>query len=152
MNENRQTTSDEIEESDIDLRKSALAAHLDIDVGDIEEARYGNNQFDAGGLGEYLVLTDAEADDKAREYIEDSLWAFRAEFLADFTDLPVEVFQALQSKCEDANDPIRRMIERADGIDDFVSQAIDADGRGHFIGQYDGAENEEGEFYIYRTN
>ncbi len=40
--------------------------------------------------------------------------------------------------------------------DEFVSQAISADGRGHFLNTYDGNENEqtiEGTtFYIYRMN
>jgi hypothetical protein len=51
--------------------------------------------------------------------------------------------------CESANPIIEALIE---DMDHFVSDAISSDGRGHFISRYDGEENEEGEFYIYRTN
>lgn len=142
----------EVEENDRDLRVSSLAAHLGIDAEDITDASYGENQFDADG-GEYLVLTDSEADDRAAEYIKDSLWAFNASFLSEFTDLPEEVFKGLQDKCEGANDTFATLVERAPGgIKLFVEQAISADGRGHFMSSYDGEENEQGEFYIYRVN
>lgn len=108
--------------------------------------------------GDYLVLTDEEADEKTAEYIEYSLWAFTPWFLADQTGLPVEVFEAIQDngKCESNNDAILSIIEKTCGLDEFVQSAISADGRGHFIAHYDHKENEEtvnGEtFYIYRTN
>jgi hypothetical protein len=51
--------------------------------------------------------------------------------------------------CESARPIVEALIE---DMDHFVSDAICADGRGHFLSQYDGEENEEGEFYIYRTN
>lgn len=108
--------------------------------------------------GDHLVLTDEEADEKAAEYIEQSLWAFIPSFLADETGLFVEVFEAIQGngKCESNNDAILSIIEKTCGLDEFVKSAISADGRGHFISHYDGKENEEtvnGEtFYIYRTN
>jgi hypothetical protein len=132
-------------------RIAALAKFLECDVDDISEASYGDNNFDAEG-GEYMVLTDDEADDRAKEYIKDSLWAFNASFLSDFTGLPIVVFEALQPQCESANDAIEQIIEQGDGLDDFVEQAISADGRGHFMSSYDGEENEEGEYFIYRTN
>jgi hypothetical protein len=39
-------------------------------------------------------------------------------------------------------------------MDDFVDDAIGADGRGHFLSHYDGNEVEDREsgLYIYRTN
>jgi hypothetical protein len=52
--------------------------------------------------------------------------------------------------CEDANEIVRAMI--GERMDDFVSQAIGADERGHFLSSYDGEENQQGEFYIYRNN
>ena len=104
---------------------------------------------------DYLVLTDEEADEKAKEYILDSVWAFTPSFLASFTGFDIEVFEAIQNngRCESNNAAILSMIEDED---DFVSDAISADGRGHFMSTYDGEENEEevnGEtFYIYRIN
>jgi ferredoxin len=36
--------------------------------------------------------------------------------------------------------------------EDNVEDAIDADGRGNFISHYDGVENEQDGFYIYRVD
>ena len=56
-------------------------------------------------------------------------------------------------KCEGANDAILALIKKTDGgLDGFVEDAISADGRGHFLSSYDGDENEENGFYIYRTS
>jgi hypothetical protein len=107
---------------------------------------------------DYLVLTDEEADEKAKEYITDSLWAFNPSFLANMTDFDEEIFQAIadNGKCESNNDVIYNTIQKTCGINDFVEAAVQADGRGHFMSSYDGNENEEtvqGEtFYIYRQN
>jgi hypothetical protein len=51
--------------------------------------------------------------------------------------------------CESANAIVKAIIS---DIDEFIQDAIDSDGRGHFINSYDGEENEHGEYYIYRTN
>lgn len=137
-------------------RKQILAKYLDIDVEDLD-GEDDDDRFELGSK-EYLVLTDSEADKRAAEYIEDSLWAFNSSFLSDFTGLPEEMFKAVQDKCEGANDAILQCIKQVkdqsmvDGIDLFIEQAISADGRGHFMSSYDGEENEEGEYYIYRTN
>ena len=107
---------------------------------------------------DYFVLTDEEADEKAKEYILDSLWAFNASFIAYHTDLDEEVIQAIHDngKCESNNDTIHNLIKKLGDLDDFVSDAISADGRGHFLSSYDGNENEETvngtTFYIYRQN
>lgn len=145
------TEPEEIETDD-DLRISALAAFLGCDADDISEASYGDNNYDAP-RGEYMVLTDDEANEKAAEYIKDSLWAFNASFLASYTDLPEEVFTAMQDKCEGANDAFYALVSRADGgLEGLIEEAISADGRGHFLNTYDGNENEEGSYFIYRTN
>lgn len=112
---------------------------------------------DPRGDDKYIVLTDEEADEKAAQYIRESLWAFNASFIIDHSKLPHEAEGMIKSwqaeKCEDANDTIEALI---DDMDVFIEDAISADGRGHFITSYDGNENEEtvnGErFYIYRMN
>lgn len=135
-------------------RIAALAKHLGCEVDDISATGYNDSSFDACG-GEYLVLTDDEAQERAREEIRESLWAFRAEFIAahstnGWSDDCVKALEKMQGElCESANPIIEALIK---DIDHFVSDAILADGRGHFISGYDGEENEEGEFYIYRTN
>ena len=120
----------------------------------IEVEEYDTDDYN----NDYLVLTDSEADDKSKGYILNSLWAFTPSFLSERTELDSEVFEAIQSngKCEDNNDTIYNLVQKLDSIEDFVSAAISADGRGHFMNSYDGNENEEtvnGEtFYIYRIN
>jgi len=63
---------------------------------------------------------------------------------------------ATANNCESNNDTIYNLIEKLDDIDSFVSAAISADGRGHFMSSYDGNENEETvngiTYYIYRIN
>lgn len=131
-------------------RITALASHLGIPRGEVEDL--GDNRFGVGN-DEYYVLTDQEADARTREYIDESLWAFKAGFIIDHSKLPVEAeimvafFQ--EQKCEGANDTVRALIT---DMDEFVSDAIASDGRGHFLSPYDGEEHEKGRFFIYRVN
>lgn len=111
--------------------------------------------------GDHLVLTDDEADEKAGEYIADSLWAFNPSFLAGVTGVDQEVFEAIAAndRCEGNNEAIRRLV--GDDYERLVEQAIGADGRGHFLNTYDGHEHEINLFevtgvneylYVYRIN
>ncbi len=115
------------------------------------ESGWSENSFTVDG-GEYLVLTDSEADEKAAEYIADSLWAFNADFLSGETDLDSAVFTALQPQCESANDAVTALINATCGMSSFVESAISADGRGHFLSFYDGNEGKSGDYFIYRVN
>lgn len=140
---------DDLDEDDR-RKRVALAKFLDIDVLNVEGEDY---DYDATGRW-YLVLTDEEADEKAQECIESSAWAFNSGFLAGFTGIPAEMFEAVHDKCEGANDAVLQCIEKAGGIEEFAERAIHADGRGHFLSSYDGRENEEEvdgvTYYIYR--
>lgn len=122
-------------------------AHLNEELEDNNQDEYETE------FGDYLVLTDEEADERAEEYILDSVWAFNAKFIIQNSDLPCEAEEMIksfqESKCEDANETILALISDKD---DFVKQAISADGRGHFMNSYDGEENEQDSYYIYRTN
>jgi hypothetical protein len=140
-----------------ELKKEALALYLKEDITEIKEDTYDENSF-SFNREEYLVLTDEEADEKTTEYIMDSLWAFRPEFIANHSNIKNnEAIKALEKMqetlCEDANELVRAIIK---DIDRFVKDAICADGRGHFLSGYDGEENEiehkKVMFYIYRTN
>ena len=106
-------------------------------------------------IGEdYLVLTDEEADDMVRDYIEESAGMFTPSFLSGFTGIDEEVFKVLQEKGDmAAYDAIRSMIR---DFDAFVEAAVSADGRGHFLATYDHNEHEvivnDTPYYIYRVN
>ena len=130
---------------------STLAAYLECDTEDLIESSHQGGRFEYGNK-EYLCLTDSEADEVVKEYIRESVWAFNASFLASMTGLDEEMFVFASEKCESANDSILRTIEKTCGLDEFVSAAVSADGRGHFLSGYDGNENEHGDYYIYRVN
>lgn len=156
------------QEIDIDILKAlALKRHLEEPFFEFEGQYYEGTRskselvppYDENDYNkDYMVLTDEEADEKAKEYITETLWAFNPGFLADMTDFDIEIFKAIRDngKCEDNNDVLFNTIKKTCGIDTFVEAAIQADGRGHFMSSYDGNEYEEeinGEtFYIYRLN
>jgi hypothetical protein len=106
------------------------------------------------GKKEYLVLTEDEADKKTKEYIRESVWAFNASFISGHTGLSEEFLSAVQEAlCEDANEGLVEILERFEVWDDFMSEAISADGRGHFLAHYDSEEHEgPDDSYIYRVN
>lgn len=148
--------------STTDERLNTLAEFLGLN----EEENAEVVQEDTDGLysygnEEYLVLTDEEADDKAKEEIEYSLWAFNSDFIIEhcknYEDMSTyeweEAVQSLNKAqrecCENANGLVKALIH---DMEEFVEDAIDADGRGHFISRYDGVENELNDYYIYRVN
>lgn len=99
---------------------------------------------------EYAVAEgEEEANKAARQVIEDSICYFRPDFLADHSDVPEDVFVFLANKCFDNNEAYKAMIY---DVDDFIDDAIDADGRGHFLNSYDSRENEIGEYFLYRVD
>jgi hypothetical protein len=129
----------------IDMDEAAKLASIgcffDLSLDEVLELDPNETEKDIQGIT-YYIGTDEEMDELATKYIEDSAWAFNASFLADMTDLPIEVFEALSDKFEDSNDAVVRLIEKTCGMEDFVSAAISADGRGHFLNSYDGEEDE----------
>ena len=108
--------------------------------------------------GDYLVLTDEEADEKAKEYILDSVWAFNYSFLCAHSgaiaEIPEKEYIEMAGKlCESFNKAVLAMIPDKEH---FIKDAIMADGRGHFLSPYDGNENEikvgKEYYFIYRQN
>lgn len=116
---------------------------------------------------EFYILEDERAYALAFQLIKDELWAFTSEFImehlkhdivycehpVDLEDLRLAIRAAQKRLCEGANAIIHALI---DDLEDFVDDAIAADGRGHFISSYDGEEHEvtvDGEtYYIYRLS
>ena len=130
------------------------------------DSYYNEYRFDVYG-DEYIATDDDRAYATAFREISRSLWAFNTDFILDhlkdeikFGDYSVDLgelkkaLKALQEKlCEGANAIIHALI---DDLNEFVEDAIAADGRGHFISPYDGEEHEvtvDGEtYYIYRLS
>lgn len=140
--------------NDTDKRIEALAKHLGIEPSEVTQGRYDNDSFKAHG-SEFLVLTDSEADERASEYILETLWAFNVEFIAahsktELDDDAIKALKEVQGKlCESANSVFLALIN---DTEDFVADAIRSDGRGHFLSQYDSNEWQNGEYFIYQTN
>ena len=103
---------------------------------------------------QYAIATDDKvAHDACTEYIKESLWAFNTSFLWAQTGIDEKVFETLAPLCEDANDAIRCLINDTCGLEQFVDEAIFADGRGHFLGYYDSNEIElDGDMFAYCIN
>lgn len=139
-------------------RIEALTAHLELTGDEWEEVTIDSYDETLLSFGqqEYLVLTDEESDDRVVEHIRQTIWAFRPGFLARHSVMSadigaaVKVFETLQEMCEDSNDTVLRLIE---DLDAFVVDAVDTDGRGHFLSCYDGEENDAAHgLFIYRIN
>lgn len=127
---------------------------------------YSEYRYEACGE-EFYVLEDERAYALAYQIIKDELWAFTPEFIAEhlkhdivYCDVPVDLndlrlaIRAVQERlCEGANAIIQALI---DDLNEFVEDAIAADGRGHFISSYDGEEHEvtsyDETYYIYRLS
>ena len=117
--------------------------------------------FEMEDGSEWLVLDEDEANELAREEIEDSLWAFNPNFIVRHmgnwdklttkqeSDLIGALGQIQGSLCENCNPLVAAIIE---DMDEFVYDAIASDGRWHFLARYDDVEVElEGtDFYAYR--
>ena len=113
-----------------DTESILLANFLEIDI---DEAQSLIDKDD------YLVLTDEQADKVVRDYIKETVWAFNPSFLSKHTGVDEEIFTNLAERCEANNKSYLRMIK---DLDEFIEQAVSADGRAHFMSSYDGNEHE----------
>jgi hypothetical protein len=145
----------------VELKIQALCQVIECEPDDLHEERYdhyGLKIFSFHGL-EYAIGTDEESQEAASECIKQSLWAFNASFIIDhskvgYTPELEKSLKEMQGKlCESANELVGALIQ---DMDEFIEEAISADGRGLFLSSYDGNEEEiklNGEyFYAYRLN
>jgi len=140
--------------------EEAASKILGCDVDDVEcltYDHYGLKVF-SNGAEEYAIGSDEEANEAIKQYMQDSVWSFRPEFIASHTKAGstngmIKAITALQESCEDCNEDVKILIE---DMEDFISDAVSADGRGMFLSPYDSEEQEiviDGEYYFaYRLN
>ena len=134
----------------VDARQAALAAHLGVDVDDVT----GDGDTWTHGRSEWLVLSDDDADERAAEAIRDSLWAFRSEFIAGHTrprlnGAGIKALAEMKANMRESAQPLIEALIH--DMDDFIRDAISADGRGHFLASYDFEECEQDGWYLYRV-
>jgi hypothetical protein len=131
---------------DDDERRLSLMEALGRDetgpMEDMTECDWSDDALECEA-GTFRVLSDEEVNDACREYIGETLWAFNADFLANYmpAGLTSDDVEALRGdRCEDVNDAFRALV--GDRFEDLVSDAVAADGAGHFLATYDGEEHE----------
>lgn len=142
-------------------KTEALAKYLECEANDITQSPYEKESFEAQGK-EFLVLTEDEATERACQYIENTLWAFRSSFLIDFipsacslsvsetNELEKCIEQMQEKMCESCNDILKALIGKR--LNDLINAALCNDPIENFLATYDHKVGEEGEFLIYRTN
>lgn len=149
--------------SECEPKARAAAKYFDCNPDEVDLESYDHYGLEVYSYGreEVAVGTEEEADDAADEEIKNSLWAFNVSFIESHMrgsyPLSERSSKALEKMlgelCEDANDIVEALI---DDMDEFVKDAISSDGRGNFLSQYDGEENEvevDGDiYYVYRVN
>jgi len=120
------------------------------DIEELDYDHYGLKVLEIDGY-EYAIGTYEDVKIAAYEYIKNSVWTFNSWFIADHTtaDIDTDIIEMIQEKCENGNDAILRLI---DDLDEFVDDAISADGLGHFMATYDSDEIEIDNLYLYRIN
>jgi hypothetical protein len=94
---------------------------------------------------EYAVAdTDDEAQTAAVECARESLWAFNTEYLGGelgWESNQITSIKKMQSElCEDAQPIILQLL--GDKAEEILTNAVDMDGRGHFLSGYDGEERD----------
>jgi hypothetical protein len=136
-------------------KENILSKFLGVEKNQIK--KIGRNTFESCE-GEYIILTDRQANKETREYILNYLWTFNADFILKHSkhldvlnqkDLKNSIYKLQIDLCESANPVMRALIKN---INKFIEDAINSDGRGHFLSSYDGNEIEYDGFYIYRIN
>ena len=97
---------------------------------------YGLKTIEIDG-GEYALAVDYDdAVNACEESIKELVWAFNADFLASHIKAldAHDIIRLRGDSGESCNDALLKLI---DDFDAFVSDAISADGIGHFLSPYD---------------
>ena len=110
------------------------------DVREIaEHYSYSRNEVvDALRNNDFECMTLENAEERAKDYIRETVWAFNSSFLVGYfpRGLDCEDIDRLRGdKCEDINSAFLALL---DDFDTFAGDAISADGLGHFLSSYDG--------------
>lgn len=137
-----------IEKEHLETGKEISNEDLDLIDHSPYTMRYNPSNIDI------MILTEEEAENIAKEHIDEELWAFNTDFIASHTssDTPelIRSLKLIQEKmCESANDTIRALIS---DLDAFKNDAINADGVAHFLDTYDGSGfyDSDNEIYVFR--
>lgn len=120
---------------------------------------YTTNITISKGSMEYNIFNESQRHMEATVYILETVEYFNPNFLSLHTGLDEDVFVGV-SELKRANALVTALIKGTCGITEFVNEAVDTDGYGHFLSPYDGEEIEldviDGwdtvKYYAYRVN
>lgn len=101
--------------------------------------------------GQWLVLDEDEALERATEDIKRSVGYFDINFIGRYTEASEELlgFLARYEKHELVEEILK--LDSNFSWDRFIEDAVDEDGYGHFLNTYDGRTRELGSgFYLFR--
>ena len=90
-----QTIEIDIDDSKLEAFTKFCARH-DIDTETTTNKVFHGVSFECE-VGEYYVLTDTEAHELCKEYIEETVWAFNASFLSAHMKADADAIKALQN-------------------------------------------------------
>lgn len=132
-----------------------LCDELGLDVDEVIENI--DDEKDDFTIDNYRFIHEDEIDQILEDELGDDayvLGCFNDWFIADNTDLSLEIVQALQRSQE--FEAIGNYIIDNDFLTDFAKAYSDADGYGHHFGHYDGNIIEdvlsETGYYVFRIN
>jgi len=111
------------------------------------------NDFDDFCVDDYLFINKNSIDDIQISELESDaymLGCFNAWFIADNTNLSLDIVEALQAS--EKYEAIGQYIIDNNLVKDIQQAYASADGYGHHFNPYDGSEEEISDYYIFRTN
>lgn len=122
-------------------------SEIDSTILDSEDFELDSYRFIRADRIDEILLEELQSD----EYL---LGCFKASFLAEVTELPIEVFEALQSA--EAYRSIGKLLIALDCIESLAEKYVQYDGYGHHFAHYDGYEHEicinSTDYYVFRIN
>ena len=85
---------------------------------------------------EYVIYNKEQQLEAVKEDIYEEVSYFNPGFLEQRTDIPREVFEALEGH----NDAVVKIIESTCGLDTFAEECIEISGAGQLLAHYDEVE------------
>ncbi len=132
-------------------RRMALVNHLNVSIDEVKEIKEFDNNIFEYRTKEFRVLTDQEAIQATKEEIERELWLIKPYELASLTGQPQIMFEKVnRDVVGKTNKEIKQMINESCGMDKFVNNLIEKNGRSFYLANCDDKERRQDGFFIYK--
>ncbi|MFA6332567.1 MAG: hypothetical protein WCX22_06420 [Methanoregula sp.] len=138
-------------------KRQALAVHLHVDPGTLQESKgtlYSFQAFFHGNDEAYLVLTDSEATRAAEHAVSEKLWLICLETLFAYFDIdayPSDVIGKMKTKeIRRVNEELKALLYNTTGMELLKEKMLSYGNRKNLLADYDQAEHIQDGFFIYR--